>query len=150
MTTATTTASLLRLNKEESLMLADPAEDIRNRQVLDLEGEVIASVEDLLIDAEEHKVRLLMVGSGGHGPLRIGKKKFLIPVDAITGIDTEGVHVDQTGDRIAESPEYDPEVVPAPVYVERLYGWYGYYPFWRPFYRYPEYPYFTYRRYGRR
>ncbi|NJD28136.1 MAG: PRC-barrel domain containing protein [Chloroflexi bacterium] len=141
-----TTASLLRLSKEEQLMLADPAEDIRDKKVLDKGGEVIAEVEDLLIDEKDHKVRFMMVGSGGFGPRKIGKKKFLIPVDAITEIDDAGVHVDQLVDKIVGSPEYDPEVVPVPVYWETVYGWYGYYPFWGPAYRYPPYPYFRYRR----
>lgn len=96
MTVAATTASLLRLSKEEQLMLADPAEDTRDKKMIDKGGEVIAKVEDLLIDEKDHKVSFLMVGSGGFGPKKIGKKKFLIPVDAITKIDDEGVHVDQS------------------------------------------------------
>jgi len=140
--TVATTASLLQLSKEKDLMLADSAEDIRSKQVIDKAGETIATVEDLLIDEKDHKVRFLMVGSGGFGPRKIGQKKFLIPVDAITAIDDAGVHVDQTGDQVAESPEYDPDVVPVPVYWESVYAWYGYYPYWRPYYRYPAYPYF--------
>lgn len=139
--TVATTATLLRLGKEENLRLADPAEDIRGQKVLDRAGDAIGQVEDLLIDEKEHKVRFLMVGAGGFGPKKIGKKKFLIPVDAITKIDADVVHVDQSGDKIAESPEYDPEVEPVPVYWERVYGWYGYYPYWGPYYRYPGYPY---------
>ena len=140
--TVATTASLLQLSNEMDLMLANSAEDIRAKKVIDKGGETIATVEDLLIDEKDHKVRFLMVGSGGFGPRKIGKKKYLIPVDAITVIDEAGVHVDQTGDQVAESPEYDPEVVPVPVYWESVYAWYGYYPYWRPHYRYPAYPHF--------
>lgn len=143
--TVATTASLLRLGAELDLMLADSAEDIRGKKVIDKADQTIAQVEDLLIDEQEHKVRFLMVGSGGVGPRRIGKKKFLIPVDAITDIDEAGVHVDQTGDHIADSPEYDPEVVPVPVYWDSVYGWYGYYPFWGSYYRYPHYPRYRFR-----
>ncbi len=141
MTTATMTASLVRLGKESNLQLSDPAEDIRGRKVLDKAGTEIAQIEDLLLDEREKKVRFLMVGSGGHGVAKIGKKKSLIPVDAITAIDAKAVTVDQSGEQIIGAPEYDPEIIVVPEeYWDSVYGWYGYYPFWRPYYRYPGYP----------
>lgn len=142
MTTRVLTASLVRLGKEGNLQLSDEAEDIRGRKVLDKAGTEIAQVEDLLIDEREKKVRFLMVGSGGHGVAKIGKKKSLIPVDAITAIDKKTVTVDQSGEQIIGAPDYDPEITVVPEeHLDRVYGWYGYYPYWRPYYRYPVFPY---------
>jgi len=155
--TRPSTASLVQLSKEKDLMVADSGEDIRGRKVLDKDGAEIAEVEDLLIDKSEKQVRFLMVGSGGRGPAkRIGKKKSLIPVEAIIAIDKSSVTVDQSGDDIIGAPEYDPAIVEVPKetdYWDRWYGWYGYYPYggryYRyggPYYRYPGY-FGPYRRY---
>ncbi|MBT8218168.1 MAG: PRC-barrel domain-containing protein [Acidimicrobiia bacterium] len=139
------TASLVRLGKEKDLKLADSDQDIRGFKVLDKEGAEIAQVEDLLFDESEKKVRFLMVGSGGHGPAKIGKKKkSLIPVDAIAAIDQKTVTVDQSGADIIGAPDYDPEIVEVPKeYWDRVYGWYGYYPYWGPYYRYPHWGYWS-------
>jgi len=59
-----TTAKLVRLSDTE-LTIANPAEDIRGRAVVDRDGEDIGEVEDLLIDAQEKRVRMLEVASGG-------------------------------------------------------------------------------------
>lgn len=140
----TTTASLVRLGKEKDLALAHSDEDIRGRKVLDKEGSEIAEVVDLLLDERDKKVRFLMVGSGGHGPAKIGKKKSLIPVDAITAVDKKTVTVNQSADHIIGAPEYDPEIVAVTQdYWDSVYGWYGYYPYWGSYYRYPGYfPYY--------
>ncbi len=140
--TIAATASLIRLGEESTLELSNPAEDIRGRKILDKAGTEIAQVEDLLLDAREKKVRFLVAGSGGHGVAKIGKKKSLIPVDAITAISAKTVTVDQSGEQIIGAPEYDPEiVVVSDEYWDSVYGWYGYYPYWRRFYRYPILPY---------
>jgi sporulation protein YlmC with PRC-barrel domain len=58
------TATLVRLSDTE-LTVADPAADMRNRKVVDRDGEEIGEVDDLLIDAPEKRVRFLEVASGG-------------------------------------------------------------------------------------
>lgn len=150
--TMTSTASLVRLSKEDDLMVANSDEDIRGRKVLDKSGEEIAEVEDLLLDVSQKEVRFLMVGSGGHGPAKkIGKKKSLIPVEAIIAIDEDSVTVDQSGDDIIGAPEYDPAIVEVPKeknYWDKWYGWYGYYPYGGPYYRYGG-PYYRYPGYFR-
>lgn len=132
-----TKANLLRLS-DTDLTLAEAAEDVRGYVVLDRAGEEIGGVDDLMIDDKEHKVRFLQVASGGF--LGLGERKFLIPVDAVTRIHDNHVHIDQTREHVAGSPEYDPKVVPEPTYYEGLYGYYGYSPFWAPGYVYPPYP----------
>jgi len=94
------TAKLIRLSDTE-LTIANPAEDIRDRAVVDRNGEDIGEVEDLLIDAHEKRVRLLEVASGGF--LGLGKTKFLLPVEAITRISDNTVYVNQTRQYIASA-----------------------------------------------
>lgn len=129
--------TLLRLADTD--LVPHPDEDVRGRPVVDRNGDEIGDVDDLLIDEQEQKVRLLQVGSGGF--LGIGKTKRLIPVDAVTGIDDK-VHIDTTRDDVAGSPEYDPELVHESEYYEGLYGYYGYAPYWGPGYPPRRFPYF--------
>ena len=54
------------------------------KDVYDAEGQRIGGVEDLYIDWQEREVRFLEVGTGGF--LGIGKKRFLVQVEAVTQI----------------------------------------------------------------
>jgi hypothetical protein len=80
-------------------------------------------------------VRFLEVASGGF--LGIGEKTFLIPVDAITRIHEDHVHIDQRREHIAGSPAYDPAVAPKEDFWETTYGYYGYTPYWAAGYAFP-------------
>src|ERR671938_16859 len=88
-----TTAALRRLSDTE-LKIADPAEDIRDRKVVDRDGEELGEVNDLLIDEHDRRVRFFQGASGGF--LGLGQTKFLLPVDAITRISEDTVYVNQT------------------------------------------------------
>lgn len=129
-------AALVRLS-DSDLTVADRDEDIRGRDVLDMAGEELGEVNDLLIDEGEQKVRFLEVSSGGF--LGLGATKFLIPVDAITRITADAVHINQSRERVAGAPRYDPTLVDES-YVSGVYSHYGYPPYWGPDYRYPPYP----------
>jgi sporulation protein YlmC with PRC-barrel domain len=133
-----TNATLVKLS-DTNLTLADRAEDIRNRDVLDTAGDEIGEVDDLLIDEREQKVRFLQVSSGGF--LGLGATKFLIPVDAITRITEDAVYISQARERLTGAPRYDPGLVDER-YLSDVYGYYGYSPYWGPDYRYPNYPYY--------
>lgn len=134
------TGTLSRLSETGQTVASDD-EDIRGRKVKDKDGEDVGHVADLLIDDAEHKVRFLLVEHGGF--LGIGETKSFIPVDAITRITADDVFVDQSRDRIAGAPRYDPDVVvDEAAYYGDVYGYYGYLPFWGPGYLYPGYPYF--------
>lgn len=139
MATNDTRARLVRLS-DTNLMLADRAEDITGLKVLDMSGEELGSVNDLFIDEEERKVRFLEVSSGGF--LGLGATKFLLPVDAITGLGVDVVHINQSRERVAGAPQYDPTLVEEP-YVSNVYSHYGYPPYWGPDYRYPPYPHYS-------
>jgi sporulation protein YlmC with PRC-barrel domain len=131
-------ASLVRLS-DSGQVLADPAEDIRDRKVRDRDGNDIGKVEDLLIDGERHKVRFLLVEQGGI--LGIGATPLFVPVDAVARVDDDTVYVNESGERVSDAPGYDPSLLDGPDF-ESLYGHYGYAPFWAPGYVYPGYPYY--------
>jgi sporulation protein YlmC with PRC-barrel domain len=143
------TATLVRLSDTE-LTIVNPAEDIRDRTVVDRDGEDIGEVEDLLIDAHEKRVRLLEVASGGF--LGLGKTKILLPVEAITRISDDTVYVNQTRQYIAGAPHYDPDLIHQEAgekgyygergYYNDVYQYYGYPPYWTPGAVYPPYPYY--------
>lgn len=137
--TEQTTATLRRLS-DTDLTVGDPGEDIRGRKVVDRSGEEVGTVDDLLIDDRENKVRFLRVASGGF--LGMGETKFLVPVDAIAEIGEGAVRVDQSREHVAGAPQYDPDLVYDTGYYGGLYGYYGYAPYWAPGYIYPAYPYY--------
>ncbi|MBA2668476.1 MAG: PRC-barrel domain-containing protein [Trueperaceae bacterium] len=141
-TDRTPSATLVRLS-EERLHVEHPSEDVRGHSVLDRNDEEIGTVEDLLVDDHERKVRFLEVSSGGF--LGIGAKTFHIPVDAVTRIHDDHVHVDMTREHVGQGPSFDPDVVVDESgdergYYEGVYRHYGHSPFWGPGYAYPAFP----------
>jgi len=134
------TATLHRLG-ETGLTVSFPEEDVRGRNIVDRAGEELGTVDDLLVDDAEYKVRFLQVASGG--VLGLGAQKVMIPVDAISRITDEAVHVDLERERVAGAPHYDPTIT-RDTYWEEVYGYYGYGPYWSPGYTYPAYPFYPY------
>lgn len=132
-------ATLIKLSDSDRTV-ADPAEDIRGRKVHDRAGEDLGQVDDLLIDGEQGKVRLVRIEHGGF--LGIGTKAFFIPVDSITGITDDAVEISESRDQIADALGYDPDLIDEADRYEPLYEYYGYRPFWGAGYSYPGYPYY--------
>lgn len=131
--------ALLKLSEiDEVVGSAD--EDIRGRDVRDRDGDDLGTVKDLLIDGRENKVRFIEVASGGF--LGIGQDTTFIPVDAITAITDDEVRIDQTRERVAGAPVYDPDLVVQPDNYSSLLDYYGVMPFWGGGYAYPAYPYY--------
>ena len=93
-------------------------EDIRGRVVRDRDGRDIGKIDGLLVDDVEGKVRFMEVASGGF--LGLGEHKSFIPVDAITQIFPDAVHISHTREHVAGAPPYDPRL------VAELYPYYGY------------------------
>ncbi len=136
MTAATQTLISLR---DSHMATRDRAEDIRGCKVVDAAGKDIGKVEGLLIDEHQKKIRFLQVASGGF--LGMGELKVLIPVEAVSKISGDVVHVDQTHEHIAGAPGFDPKLhAVGQRYYEGLYAYYGYGPFWGPDYVYPPFP----------
>ncbi len=125
---------------DSNLTVKDLAEDVRGRKVLDKEGKEIGSVDDLLIDERESKVRFLHVESGGF--LGLGQTKVLIPIDAITKITPDAVQVDHTLAHIAGGPRYHPALITDAAYWDSIYSHYGDSPYWSLGYMYPAYPWY--------
>ena len=100
------------------------ANDVRGREVKDSNGDGIGKVVDLLVDDQENKVRFLLVEHGGF--LGFGEKQSLIPVDAITKTTKDEVFIDQSRDRVAAAPGYDPGLLEARPYHASIYHHYGF------------------------
>lgn len=125
--TASDHTSSLRAIGDDELTTANPADDVRGHKVLDNAGQDIGHVDDLLVDDREHRVRFLSVAAGGF--LGLGETKFLIPVDAITRVDHDAVHVDQTRDHVARGPRYDPRLMGEPL-MKEVFTHFGNSPWW--------------------
>ncbi|WP_066286660.1 PRC-barrel domain-containing protein [Arthrobacter sp. B6] len=128
----------LRKLSDTAQTVAERDDDIRGRDVKDRDGNDLGKVDDLLIDPEENKVRFLVVASGGF--LGIGETNSFIPVETISRITSDEVHLDQKRDHVAEAPAYDPDLVAERDFYQSVYSYYGYQPYWTPGYVYPAYP----------
>lgn len=131
-------ASVLVRLEDTDLALADPADDVRGKGVVDADGEEVGDVDNLIIDQEERRVRFLRISGGG--VLGMGKRKLLVPVDAVTAVD-DVVHVNTKQEQVVGSPEYDPDLVLDRTTVAGLYDYYGYPPYWSASYVPPRFPY---------
>ncbi len=122
---------LVRLS-DSDLILEDQTQDVRGAKVYDTNGEELGTVEGLYVDEEERKVRFLDVGAGGFLGLRekrmgLREKNFLIPVEAVREVNEDGVVVDQSREKVVDSPPFDFfDVVPQAPYQRDIYDYYGY------------------------
>ena len=104
---ATTYSRELERLTHSGLQLADPARDVRDREVVDRLGGHIGTVADVLVDPGECRVRMLEVTTDG-GPLGIGRKSHLVPVEAIVGGDPRTVVIDCDRDELLNHDCYQP------------------------------------------
>ncbi len=130
-------ATLSKLS-DSGQTVASADEDIRGRKVKDKDGHDVGTVDDLLIDDQDRKVRFLRVEHGGI--LGFGATSSFIPVDAITRITDNDVFINHSREHVAGAPSYDPDLKDDLPYYGGLYGYYGYSPFWGMGYKYPRYP----------
>jgi sporulation protein YlmC with PRC-barrel domain len=130
-------ATLVKIG-DSSLTVANPAEDLRGFKVVDLDGEEIGKVDDLLIDEIERRVRMLQIAHGGF--LGIGESHYLVPVDAVKRVDADKVHIDRSRQSMSDVPGYSPELAEKPDYYPGIYTWWGYGPYWAPGYVPPAFP----------
>lgn len=118
---------------DSDLVLANEDDDVRGMAVLDTNGLRVGEVDEIVVDEEDRRARLLVVTSGGI--LGLGKEKRLVPVDAIARV-SDDVHLHQTHDDVRTGAAYDPELADPPDYAE-VYGHFGYSPFWHVGYTVP-------------
>jgi len=133
-------ASTLRPLHDTSETISGADEDIRGRAVLDDVGQSVGTVDDLMIDNAQNRVRFLRVECGGF--LGLGATQLMIPVDAITSITADAVTIDRAGEHLRGAPRYDPALVNDydEQYWGQVYGYYGYTPSWGPGDRSPWFP----------
>ena len=107
---------LVRLG-DSDFVPANPEDDVRGKDVYDVEGQRIGSVGDLYIERKEREVRFLEVGTGGF--LGIGEKRFLVPVEEVVEVAEDRVTIepDRT-ERVAGPAPFDTKVAP-PTAVDR-------------------------------
>jgi len=123
-------AHILTLLSDTGRTVADPSQDVRGLAVRDVSGESLGTVDDLLVDADADRVRMLRITHGGL--LGFGAEVYLLPIEAVTKLGEDEVVVDQTRDRVASAPVYDPDLGDQTGYYNNLYGYYGYAPYWMP------------------
>jgi sporulation protein YlmC with PRC-barrel domain len=110
---------------ESDLRLEEPWQDVRGLDVYDSTDEEIGSVEDLYVDQQARQPRFLVVSAGG--VLGLGKKQFLIPIEDVSrDVGEERVTVTQPREKVANSPEFDPDIgVPNPDLQRAIEAYYG-------------------------
>ena len=104
-------------------LVADPAQDIRGRSVVDSAGEKIGTVADLLVDTDTNHVRILRVEHGGI--LGFGATSSFIPVESVARVTDDEVHVSSSKDHVAGGPPYDPDLADQRDYYEQIHGHYA-------------------------
>ena len=102
-------------------MLIRQEDDIRGRAVIGLDGDVVGSVHDVVLDDGDEQ-RFLVVGSRGF--LGIGRHAFLVPIEAITSITEEYVFVGETSLRMLSGVPYDPSLDIDDDYFASIYRYY--------------------------
>ncbi|WP_127507826.1 PRC-barrel domain-containing protein [Actinoplanes solisilvae] len=127
----TESTTMMQLSDTDQV-LADPAQDIRGRKVFDRDGNEVGRVDDLLIDTEQKRVRMLRVEHGGL--FGVGATPLYIPVEAVDRVTDDEVGIDRSRVQVAEAPQYDPDLVDRDKYFTDLYSYYGYAPYWAPEY----------------
>ena len=105
--------------------------------MVDQNNKPLGKIDALLIDEKEQKIRFLEVASGGF--LGLGQAKSFIPVDAITKITDDEVHINQTAEHVAAAPAYDPALADQVAFYTNTYGYYAMMPFWGMNYIYPNF-----------
>jgi hypothetical protein len=117
---------LVRL-RDTDQTVSSSDEDIRGRMAKDKDGRDLGTIEGLLVDEAERKVRFMEVASGGF--LGLGESKSLIPVEAITRVTPDAVYIGHTLEHVAGAPRYDPELMHTELeYFFNLFPYYGYPP----------------------
>lgn len=93
---------------DTNLLFTEDREDIRGRKVLDANGKEIGTIDDLLVDERNRKVRFVQISSGGF--LGLGATKFMIPVEAISQINNDEVIVNESRDNGGVALRYSPQL----------------------------------------
>jgi sporulation protein YlmC with PRC-barrel domain len=125
----TLTRELERLT-HSGVQMADPAMDLRDREVFDRDGQPVGTVSDLLVEPHSGEVRLAEVTTGG-GVFGIGRTARLIPIEALTSGDPRSVYIERTREEILATDAYRPAEGDAEeAQYAAAYAAYGVTPYW--------------------
>jgi len=132
--------STLRRLQDTDEVVAEDDEDVRGRKVLDNVGFTVGTVDDLMIDDAQNKVRFLRVECGGF--LGLGATHVMIPIEAIASITGDAVTIDRGAEHLQGASRYDPLLLrdQDERYWGDVSGYYGFAPFWGREYTHPPYP----------
>ncbi|GIM90982.1 hypothetical protein Ato02nite_027750 [Paractinoplanes toevensis] len=89
--------------------------------VTDRDGNVLGTVEDLLVDADGRRFRLISVEHGGVAGF--GATPSLIPVEAVHGVAGGRIRIGRSSAQVADAPHVDRSRMGE--FCESLYGYYG-------------------------
>ncbi|WP_213001356.1 PRC-barrel domain-containing protein [Winogradskya consettensis] len=98
-------------------------DDVRGRRVIDRAGTVLGTVEDLLINTEDHRFRLISVEHGG--VIGFGATPSLIPVETVDEVTASEIRIGRSSAQVADAPLYDPSTMDIADFCDDLYGYYG-------------------------
>ncbi len=101
---------LVRLG-DSDFVPANPENDLRGKAVYDAQGQRVGGVEDLYIERKERGVRFLEVSAGGF--LGIGKKRFLVPVEAVVEVAEDRVTIESgRKEKVDDPAPFDTKIAP--------------------------------------
>lgn len=112
---------------EGRVTLAHEADDVRGLVVLDGSSHRLGEVDDLVVDDEQRRARLLVVASGG--VLGLGAHRHLVPVEAVARVAADHVRLNRSDIDVLAGAEHEASRVDPGDYVP-AYEHYGCTPFW--------------------
>jgi hypothetical protein len=98
------------------------AEELCGSNVIALDGDVVGSVDDVVRGGTDDRPFLVV---GGSRFLGIGRRAFLVPVEAILWLDEEGILIGETRLRMTGGPPYEPDLVPDVDYFAQACAYYS-------------------------
>lgn len=126
----TTLSRELERLTHSGMRLADPAMDVRDREVFDRDGQSVGTVSDLLVEPDSGEVRLAEVTTGG-GIFGLGRTTRLVPIEALTSGDPRSVYIERTREEILATDAYRPaEGDEEEAQYAAAYAAYGVTPYW--------------------
>ena len=121
--------------RDSGIALATPDDDVRGMCVVSANGHRLGEVEDLVVDEQHRRARLLVVTSGGI--LGLGVTQRLVPVEAVIKVDDRvyvdlargTAHRDAARSKAGRPDDHDSALDEAPPYAG-VYSDHGLIPFW--------------------
>lgn len=109
------------------------ADTLQGDKVINLQGENLGTIEDIMLDVGNGRVAYAVLSFGGL--LGMGEKLFAIPWRALTmDADKKCFVLDIQKEHLKNAPGFDKEHWPAmadPVWASQVYAYYNQQPYWQ-------------------